>query len=192
VYLALYADDTAIIATSRKPRLHVSYLESYLDLHRWPSEWRFAINVSKSTAIIFALVERRFIHSRPVTLFGEPIQWVDTTRYLGVTLDTQRTWSPHIDQARKKNAQRMGMLRPLLNRRSNLSVRNGVLLYTQLIRPLMDYACHVWKSAARTHVRRLQVCNPSVFAFLRVPHGTLVTGRFTGIWLFHYSPTSAP
>jgi len=54
VELALYADDTAIIATSRKPTLLVSYLESYLnDLQWWLSEWRISINVSKSTAIIF-------------------------------------------------------------------------------------------------------------------------------------------
>jgi hypothetical protein len=30
------------------------------------------------------------------------------------------------------------MLAPLLNRKSNLSVRNGVLLYKQLIRSMMD------------------------------------------------------
>ena len=40
---------------------------------------------------------------------------------------------------------------------SDLSVRNGVLLYKQLIRPMMDYACSAWRSAARTHIRRLQV-----------------------------------
>jgi hypothetical protein len=40
VDLALYADDTANIATSHKPTLRVSYLESYLnDLQRWLSEW---------------------------------------------------------------------------------------------------------------------------------------------------------
>jgi len=62
VDLALYADDTAIIATSRKPTLLVTYLDSYLnDLQRWLSEWRMAINVSKSTAIIFARAGRRFI-----------------------------------------------------------------------------------------------------------------------------------
>ena len=45
VELALYADDTAIIGTSRKPTLLVSYLESYLnDLQRWLSETRIAIN----------------------------------------------------------------------------------------------------------------------------------------------------
>jgi len=49
----------------------------------------------------------------------------------------------------------MGMLGPLLNKKSDLSVRNGVLLYKQLIRPMMDYACLAWRSAARTHVRRL-------------------------------------
>jgi hypothetical protein len=46
VELALYEDDTAIITTSHKPTLLVSYLESYLsDLQRWLSECRIAINV---------------------------------------------------------------------------------------------------------------------------------------------------
>ena len=39
VELALYSEDTAIIATSRKPTLLVRYLESYLnELQRWLSE----------------------------------------------------------------------------------------------------------------------------------------------------------
>jgi len=92
VELALYTDDTAIIATSRKPTLLVSYLQSYLnDLQQWMSEWRIAINVSKNTATIFARAGRRFIQPRPVTLFGKPIQWADTTRYLEVTLDKRLT-----------------------------------------------------------------------------------------------------
>jgi len=62
VELALYADDTAIIATSRKPTLLISYLESYLsDLQQLLSEWRIAINASKSTAIIFVWAGQRFI-----------------------------------------------------------------------------------------------------------------------------------
>jgi len=84
VELALYADDTAIIATSRTPMLLVSSLQSYLShLERWLTEWRIAINVSKSPGIIFARAGRRIIQPRSVTLFGEPINWVDTIRYLG-------------------------------------------------------------------------------------------------------------
>jgi hypothetical protein len=74
-----------------------------------------------------------------------------------VTADSQLTWSSHVNQVRKNAAQRLGVLVPLLNRRSGLSVTNGVLLYKQLICPMMDYACPIWWSAARSHVRKLQV-----------------------------------
>ena len=87
VELDIYADDTAIIATSRTPVLLVSYLQSYLSqLERRLTEWRIAINISKSSAIIIARAGWRFIQPRSVTLFGEQINWVDTIRYLGVTL----------------------------------------------------------------------------------------------------------
>jgi hypothetical protein len=58
---------------------------------------------------------------------------------------------------RKKAAQRSGVLGPLLNRRSALSVRNGELLYRQLIHPTMDYTCPIWRSAARSYVQNLEV-----------------------------------
>jgi hypothetical protein len=106
VELALYENDMAIIATSRSPTLLVSYLELYLnDLQRWLTEWRITINVSKSTAIIFARAGRRYIKPRPFTLFGDPIKWVDTTLYLGMSQDIRLIWSPHIDQVKKKTDQ---------------------------------------------------------------------------------------
>jgi hypothetical protein len=39
----------------------------------------------------------------------------------------------------------MGMLNPLLNRKSDLSVRNGAVLYKQLLLPMMDYARPAWR-----------------------------------------------
>ena len=96
--------------TSRKPTMLVSYLDTHLsNLQRWLMEWRIAINVSKNSAIIFARAGRRFIQPRSVTLFEEPIKLVDTTHYLGVTLDKRLTWSPHIDRLRR-TAQRMASL----------------------------------------------------------------------------------
>jgi hypothetical protein len=74
-----------------------------------------------------------------------------------VTLDTRLTWSPHIDQVRKRAAQRLGMVCSLPNRKSDLSVRNGLLLYKQLIRTMMDYTCLAWRSAARTLVPKLRM-----------------------------------
>jgi len=57
----------------------------------------------------------------------------------------------------------MDMSGPLLNRKSDLFVRKGVLLNKQLIRPMMDYTCPAWRPAARSHVRRLQVLQSKSF-----------------------------
>jgi hypothetical protein len=47
VELALYADDTAVLAKSRQPALLVSYLESYLaELELLLRKWWIAINVT--------------------------------------------------------------------------------------------------------------------------------------------------
>jgi hypothetical protein len=119
VELAFYADDTAIIPTSRQPALLVKYLETYLcDLERWMSKWRIAINVSKSSVMLFAKTGRRIPKPRAVQLFGEPVKWVDDARYLGVTLHKRLTWSKCMNQARKKAAQRLGTLGSLLNGRA--------------------------------------------------------------------------
>jgi hypothetical protein len=129
------------VATSRIPSPLVNYLETYLcRLEHWLRDWRIYINVSKSTEMPFTT--RRIQRSRPIQFLGEPIAWVETARYLGVTLDTRLSWSAYINQVGRKAAQRLGVLGPLVNR-SNLSVRNGVLLYKQFICPMMDYACSV-------------------------------------------------
>jgi hypothetical protein len=138
--LGLYVD--AIIAMSCQPALLGKYLEIYFcDSVRWVREWWIAINVSKSTPMLFATAGRRIPKPRPVQLFWEPIHWVERAYYLGMILDTPLIWSMHIDEMRKEATQGLGVLGPLLNRESELSLRHGVLLYKQLIRPMMDYAC---------------------------------------------------
>jgi hypothetical protein len=46
-----------------------------------------------------------------------------------------------------------------------LSIRNGVLLYKQFIRHMMDYECPIWRSAAHTHthINKLRVLQSNCF-----------------------------
>ena len=66
------------------------------------------------------------------------------------------TWPGHIDQVRRKASQRLGVLSPLLNKPNGLFISNGLMLYCQLIRPIMDYGCLVRRHAADSHLKRLQ------------------------------------
>lgn len=63
---------------------------------------------------------------------------------------------PSIDQVRKKADQRLGVLGPILDRRGGPSIRNRVLLYKQLIWPMMDLF-PIWRYGVCTHVRGPQV-----------------------------------
>jgi hypothetical protein len=85
-------DDTALVATSRIPSLLVGYLKAYYGrLECWVRDWRIAINVPKSTAVLFIKAARPIQKPRAVQFLGEPILWVERARYLEVNLDTQLT-----------------------------------------------------------------------------------------------------
>jgi hypothetical protein len=118
---------------------------------------RMGINVSNISDMLFSKAGRRISKPRKVQLFGEPNQWVNTTRHLRVTHERPLTLPTHINQARKKAVERLGMLGPLLNRISGFSISNCVLLHKQLIRHMMDYVRPVWRYAASSHFRKLQV-----------------------------------
>jgi hypothetical protein len=104
VALALYADDTVLLVTSHQQALLVKYPEKYLsDLERWLREWRIAINVSKSSAMLFAKAGRCIPAS---SALRRPNPKGHTTHCLGMNLDTRLTWSNNIDRVRKR--QRLG------------------------------------------------------------------------------------
>jgi hypothetical protein len=67
VELANYADEKALVGTSRSSSLVFFYLEAYLRrLERWLRDWRIAINVSKIIAVLFVNATRRIQNPRAV------------------------------------------------------------------------------------------------------------------------------
>ena len=49
------------------------------------------------------------------------------------------------------------MLYPLISANSKISLSNKLLLYKQIVRPIITYGSIVWITAARAHLQRLQV-----------------------------------
>jgi hypothetical protein len=128
------------------------------------------------------LFTRRIQRPRQIQFLGEPIAWLETGRHLGVTLDTRLISSVHINQVVRKVAQTLGVLIPLLNRRSGLSIRNGVLLYKNLI--VLWWATHARSGGplAAAMSGSCKCYNPSVSALRPAHLDTLVAGKFTRIW----------
>ena len=155
--LAQYADDTAILASSISTRGILLYLNKHLRvLEDWFSKWKININSNKSVAMHFSRRKATRFNRQPTSplqMFGKPIRWANTTTYLGITFDRRLTWTPHIDNTAKKAKGARARLYPLLNAQSKLSIRNRILLYKTLIRPIMTYACPSWGYALAYHRR---------------------------------------
>jgi hypothetical protein len=139
---------------------------------------------------------RSFRKTRPVQFLGQPIGRFKTLRSLGVILDTRLTSPAHVKEVRKKLAQRLGVLSPLLSRRCGLYFRIGVLLYKQLMPFIMYYACPVWTLAGGSHFRKLQGLQSKCLGLRLTQLCTLVKEKFTRTWgyncLLTPPPTSNP
>ncbi|GFY22620.1 RNA-directed DNA polymerase from mobile element jockey [Trichonephila clavipes] len=90
-------------------------------------------------------------------LFDDNIQWFSVVKYLGLHIDSRLTFKKHIDYLAEKFWGRILLAISLIGRRSPLSLENNVILYKQILRPVITYGSPVWGAAAATHMKKIQV-----------------------------------
>ncbi|GFT57711.1 RNA-directed DNA polymerase from mobile element jockey [Trichonephila clavipes] len=81
----------------------------------------------------------------PTYTFDDYIQWVPVVKYLGLHIDSRLTFKKHIDYLSEKFWGRISLAISLVGRRSPLSLENKVILYKQILRPVITYGSPVWE-----------------------------------------------
>ncbi|GFU21191.1 RNA-directed DNA polymerase from mobile element jockey [Trichonephila clavipes] len=133
-------------------------------LEKWLTDWRIAINVEKTQAIVF----RKWGVIDPqtdLTLFDDNILWVPVVRYLGLYLDSRLTYKNHIDYLSNKFWGRIALAISLIGRSSPLSLENKVILYKQILRPTITYGSPSG-AAAPTHTKRIQIIQNKILRII--------------------------
>ncbi|GFV41087.1 RNA-directed DNA polymerase from mobile element jockey [Trichonephila clavipes] len=156
----IYADDTVTLATYKNHKTitialnnHLKLLETFFDT------WKIKINVDKTIAVLFT---NRKTQPTPPTLYSTQLQWSQSTKYLGLTLDKKLTWKQHIIQTRDKFRRAQRSIFPLIGRNSELNLYNKLLLYTAVLRPILTYGSPVWGYAANSNIKILEVAQNSL------------------------------
>ncbi|GFW53384.1 RNA-directed DNA polymerase from mobile element jockey [Trichonephila clavipes] len=163
VSICLFADDAAVLAQGANLKYTQCTLQRYLHtLESWLTDWRIAINVDKTQAIVFRK-HRRNIIPKTLSLFDEDIEWVNVVRYLGLFLDSSLTYRQHTKYICDKFWTKIHLSISLIGRRSPLSLKNKVLLYKQVLRPVLTYAAPVWGAAAPTTIKKSKLCRIRFF-----------------------------
>lgn len=137
--MTLYADDADLTATTRKVIHHFS--QGTWKRVSTRTGCRRGAGGLLSTSQDTLRVRNRNQRPRLIKTFRQQTQFVEIGRYLGVN-------TTHVNQA--------GTLGVPING-SEMPIRHGVLMYKQFIHPMMENACTIWQSGARSHVRKLQI-----------------------------------
>lgn len=98
------------------------------------------LNAQKCISKVFTL--RRPLDPPELILIGNKLKWNpanEAVRYLGVHLDRRLTWNHHINIKLTQTYSRLGMLYPIINRKSSLKPETAILIYKTILRPLLMY-----------------------------------------------------
>ena len=153
--LALYADDTAILAQSWRTDTIVHRLTHATNiLLRYFTKWKLQVNTHKTQAILFT--KRRPTAPEPLRFNHSTINWSSPVRYLGLILDSKLLFTKHITSVSHRVSSTLLRLFPLLARNSTLTHSNKLLLYKQIIRAILTYAA-VWSNTSSHNYHRIQV-----------------------------------
>lgn len=154
--IACFADDTASFTSSQDIDLIIGRLQLSIELLlSYFLKWKLKINTTKTEAILFT--RHRFLPTRTLHIDGFNIPWSHSVKYLGLVLDKKLNWSENTDKLRIKGTKALNSLSLVLNRRSCLSSKTKLNIYSTLVRPCLTYACPVWSSTCPTNLNKLQV-----------------------------------
>ena len=137
-----FADDTNLYFSSK----NLSHLEATLNHElKFVAEWmkcnRLALNISKTNFILFHSSKLKPSQSLRIKIDGTLIKQVDSTKYLGITFDSNLTWKSHINELCLKLSKTLGILSKVRHFVDNHIL---VMLYYSLIYPFLTYGVHVW------------------------------------------------
>ena len=156
--MALFADDTALFVSSPKSRFIKSNLKKHATtIDNYFNKWKINLNHHKTQALFFTRRRTLELPGRNINVFNNQIQWETNVKYLGLYLDKKLTFNKHIEYVIQKAQMGIRILYPLLNRKSELNIKNKLLLYKVAIRPIFTYGCPAFRHIAMTHIKKLQI-----------------------------------
>ena len=139
--LVLYADDILLYKTISEACDFSCLQEDVNCIDFWSSSNAMTFNVSKCKQMLLSR-KRNPTTPTPMLLNGEPLEVVNSYKYLGFVITFDLSWSSHINYICSKAKKMLGMLyRQFSNHSSEPAM---IRLYLTLVRPVLEYGAEVW------------------------------------------------
>ena len=154
----LYADDTTLIIVAKSYDLLFKYMNHDIaKLFDWLCVNKLTVNDNKTKYMVFSKSTRSAYTDkhRIVTLNGVPIKKVETHKFLGMIVDQNLSWKPHMLQILSKIQRNLGVVRKIAYFLDHHSLFQ---LYHSLIMSHIRYGIVVWHHSHVAIQRKIQAC----------------------------------
>ena len=147
-----YADDAGLKSAGICVQTVGDTIQSGIKImEEWATENKLTFNADKTKAMLFTI--RKNCKKPNLYMNGKKIEYVDSFKYLGVTIDNKLRWTNHIENQVKKAKATMMIGRKMIGRDWGISPKTAYWLYTTTVRPILAYGSVVWiNSVERTRI----------------------------------------
>ncbi|GBP74945.1 Probable RNA-directed DNA polymerase from transposon BS [Eumeta japonica] len=141
--IVLFADDTSLLfKVKRQQPTYDDVNNAISKVEKWFTANNLLLNEMKTKCIRFSLPNVRH-GSGTISVRNKELEFVNSTVFLGITLDDRLQWGPHIS----KLAKRLSSAAYAVKKMRNLSdVETARLVYFGCFHSLMSYGILLWET----------------------------------------------
>ena len=129
----------------------------------WCKENKLTVNLSKTNFLIIKNYQNTFKLTKSIKFLEEELVETDTIKFLGVYIDRNMTWKPHINHL---NKQLRSLTSLIVKCAKFLPVHVLKLVYDSFINSKISYCLESWGSAASTHLNKILVCQKRILRII--------------------------
>ena len=153
-HINLFADDTEVHASSNTiQEVKILLQQDVNSVVEWFKKNKLIVNLIKCCCMIISTNRNLVGKDLDIFIDGEKLMQVQSTKYLGVTVDSKFSWSEHVSQLCSKLSPKVGLLRRL---KHILPRHCFSKVYMATIQPHIDYCLTVWGHTAACHLDTVQ------------------------------------
>ncbi|CAH2211691.1 jg6806, partial [Pararge aegeria aegeria] len=143
--IVLFADDTSLIfKIKRRLSIYDEVNNALSEIVHWFSVNNLLLNSKKTKCIKFTVPNVKFVKTN-VLLNEEPLDSVEATEFLGITIDSKLQWGPHINKLANRLSSAAFAVKKI---RMLTDIETARLVYFSYFHSIMSYGILLWGNAA--------------------------------------------
>ena len=160
-----FADDLALVSTVTTPKkpagkqgpdadtLREVTQKSLNSINQWCKKSGLKLSQLKTHCVMFTN-RRDWSFSRPLKVDGAVVEVTNSTKFLGITLDSKLSWNEHIENVCKKCKGILMQCRRAVGPTWGFKPATMRWIYEVMVRPILSYGATIWINGTKTQNNR--------------------------------------